>query len=152
MLQTRIPPPIYALVAGLGMWLLDAYLPLLEVLSSPWNRLGLGVILIAGLADLWSLGLFFRARTTPNPMQPQRSSSLVTEGLYGYTRNPMYVGLLLMLCGWAIYLGSLSPLLMLPLFVWVINHQQIFPEEAVLSEKFGDSYQRYRQSVPRWLW
>lgn len=152
MLKTRIPPPIYALIATGLMWVLDQYLPLFAGLAVPWNRVGLVIIAAAVLADLWSLSLFFCARTTPNPMQPQRSSQLVTEGLYRYTRNPMYVGMLIALLGWGIYLGSVSPLLILPLFVWVINHQQIFPEEKVLSEKFGDSYQQYLQSVPRWLW
>lgn len=85
-------------------------------------------------------------------MKPQNSSQLVTEGLYRYTRNPMYVGMLVMLLGWALYLGSLSPLFILPLFIWVINTQQIFPEEAFLTKKFGESYRIYLQAVPRWLW
>lgn len=152
MLQTRIPPPVYALFSAIAMWLLDNNLPILNNLTTPWHRLGLGLIAVALLADLWSLWLFFRARTTPNPMKPQNSSQLVTTGLYRYTRNPMYVGMLIMLIGWAIYLGSLSPWLLLPLFVWVINTQQILPEEAFLAQKFGASYQAYQQSVPRWLW
>ncbi|HPY41879.1 MAG TPA: isoprenylcysteine carboxylmethyltransferase family protein, partial [Thiolinea sp.] len=145
MLQTRIPPPIYALTAALLMWLLNAYFPIFHWISTPWHRVGLLLIALALLADLWSLWLFFRARTTPNPMKPQNSSQLVTAGLYRYTRNPMYVGMLVMLLGWAIYLGSLSPLLVLPLFIWVINTQQVLPEEAFLTEKFGASYQVYLQ-------
>lgn len=152
MLQTRIPPPIYALTAAMLMWLLNTYLPIMPWISTPWHRLGLVLIALALLADAWSLWLFFRARTTPNPMKPQNSSQLVTEGLYRYTRNPMYVGMLVMLLGWAIYLGSLSPLCILPLFIWVINTQQILPEEAVLTKKFGESYRAYLQAVPRWLW
>ncbi len=152
MLKTRIPPPIYAVLTALAMWALDSYVPILQLLAAPWHRFGLGLIALALLADLWSLWLFLRARTTPNPMKPQNSSQLVTAGLYRYTRNPMYLGMLIMLVGWAIYLGSLSPWLMLPLFVWVINTQQILPEEAFLAQKFGASYQAYRQSVPRWLW
>lgn len=152
MLKTRIPPPVYALVAAGLMWLLNVYVALFSYLVAPWNRLGLGLIAVALLADLWSLWLFFRARTTPNPMKPQNSSQLVTAGLYRYTRNPMYVGMLLMLLGWALYLGSFSPLLVLPLFVWVINTQQILPEETFLTEKFGAVYRSYMQSVPRWLW
>lgn len=152
MLKTRIPPPVYAVLTALAMWALDSYVPILQLLAAPWHRFGLGLIALALLADLWSLWLFLRARTTPNPMKPQNSSHLVTSGLYRYTRNPMYLGMLIMLVGWAIYLGSLSPWLMLPLFVWVINTQQILPEEAFLAQKFGASYQVYRQSVPRWLW
>jgi protein-S-isoprenylcysteine O-methyltransferase Ste14 len=152
MLQTRIPPPIYAVGAAFLMWLLNTYLPLVHLPYGSLNKLGLVLIALAVLADIWSLLLFFRARTTPNPMKPQNSSQLVTTGLYRYTRNPMYVGMLVMLLGWAIYLGSLSPFFILPLFVWVINTQQILPEEKFLTEKFGASYRAYMQSVPRWLW
>lgn len=152
MLETLIPPPVYALLAASLMWLLNAYLPIFSWLPYPWNQLGLVFIVLALLADLWSLFLFLRARTTPNPMKPQNTSQLVISGLYRYTRNPMYLGMLIMLLGWGIYLGSLSPFLILPLFIWVINTQQIFPEEAFLTKKFGASYQAYLQAVPRWLW
>lgn len=152
MLQTRIPPPVYAGLTALAMWGLDSYLPIFQLLAAPWHRFGVCLIVLALLADLWSLWLFFRARTTPNPLKPQHTSQLVTTGLYRYTRNPMYVGMLLMLIGWAIYLGSLSPWLIVPFFVWVINTQQIVPEEAFLAQKFGARYQAYQQSVPRWLW
>jgi protein-S-isoprenylcysteine O-methyltransferase Ste14 len=57
-----------------------------------------------------------------------------------------------LILGWAIYLGSISPLLVLPLFIWVINTQQILPEESFLTEKFGDNYRAYLEAVPRWLW
>ncbi|WP_298609260.1 isoprenylcysteine carboxylmethyltransferase family protein [uncultured Thiothrix sp.] len=152
MLQTRIPPPVYALLAAVTMGLLDSYWPIVNIFTAPWHRLGLGLIILALLADVWSLWLFFQARTTPNPLKPQNTSQLVTTGLYRYTRNPMYVGMLVMLLGWAIYLGSLSPWLLLPVFIWVINEQQILPEEVLLGQKFGASYQAYKQSVPRWLW
>lgn len=151
MFKTRIPPPIYALSLALLMWMLHQYLPLLQWLNPPWSYLGVGLIIIAGLADLWSLFLFFKARTTPNPMHPERTQQLVTSGLYRYSRNPMYVGMLLMLIGWWLYLGSLSPAMLLPLFIWIINHQQILPEEAALGAKFGEAYKAYCQHVPRWL-
>lgn len=152
MLETRIPPPVYALSIALLMWGLAAYVPVLEWLPHPWNRAGLLVMGMALLVDFWSLWLFFRARTTPNPLRPDRTRQLVTQGLYRYTRNPMYVGLLVMLAGWALYLGKLSPLLLLPVFVWIIERQQILPEEAVLQAKFGQAYRDYQQRVPRWLW
>ena len=73
------------------------------------------------------------------------------KGLYRFTRNPMYLGMLTWLAGWGIYLGSLSPLIMLPVFIWVLTVQQIIPEETVLAEKFGDDYLAYKQKVRRWL-
>ncbi|MGB5599733.1 MAG: isoprenylcysteine carboxylmethyltransferase family protein, partial [Thiothrix litoralis] len=104
------------------------------------------------LMDFWSLGLFFRAHTTFNPIHPERTQALVTQGPYRYTRNPMYVGMLIILLGWSIWLGSISPFLLLPLFVWVLTKQQIIPEEKILEQTFGDAYLAYKRRVSRWLW
>ena len=116
-----------------------------------YKRQGLGIIGIALLCDFWSLFLFYRAKTTPNPMKPSNTAHLVTSGLYQYSRNPMYVGLAVMLAGWGLYLGSVSPILVMPIFVWVMTKQQIEPEEAVLMQKFSGTYQPYQQRVRRWL-
>ncbi len=150
-LQLKIPPPVYLLTFAGLMWLLDKQLPLLELIPSPWNRLGLILIGTAFLIDFWSLGLFFRAHTTFNPIHPERTRSLVTDGPYRYTRNPMYVGMLVILTGWGIHLGSLAPFLLLPLFVLTLTVQQIIPEEKILAEKFGNTYLAYQKRVRRWL-
>jgi protein-S-isoprenylcysteine O-methyltransferase Ste14 len=138
------------MTAGL-MWLFNQTIPLYHWLESPWNALGLIFIGVAVLLDVWSLWLFFLAKTTFNPMSPSNTSRLVTAGLYRISRNPMYLGLLLMLIGWALYLGSVSPLLLLPLFVWLLTKMQIEPEEIILIEKFGQEYQDYQQRVHRWI-
>ena len=151
MLKTKIPPPVYLLLSASLMWLLNQYFPLFHWLNHPWNQLGLGIIGIALLCDFWSLFLFYRAKTTPNPMKPSNTAHLVTSGLYQYSRNPMYVGLAVMLAGWGLYLGSVSPILVMPIFVWVMTKQQIEPEETVLTQKFGSTYQDYQQRVRRWL-
>jgi len=150
-LELKIPPPVYALSIGLLMWLLNEYIPVTHFIDSPWNKIGIAIIVIAGSLDLWSLVLFFKKHTTPNPMKPENTTGLVTKGLYKYTRNPMYVGLLIILTGYAIWLGSLTPFLVLPLFYWVITEMQIKPEERVLIKKFGQDYQAYKNSVRRWL-
>lgn len=151
-LQLKIPPPVY-LLAFLGlMWLLHKWLPLLHLIPSPWNMAGPVLVGLALLTDFWSLELFFRAHTTFNPMHPERTKALVTTGPYRRTRNPMYAGMLVILSGWGIYLGSFSPFLLLPLFVWVLNVQQIVPEEKVLEQTFGDAYREYKAQVPRWFW
>jgi len=150
-LELKIPPPVYALsIAGL-MWLLNQYLPMSHFIDSPWNNVGLAIILVTGTVDLWSLFLFFKKRTTFNPMKPEATTGLVVKGLYKISRNPMYLGLLIMLFGFAVWLGSVTPFLMLPLFYIVITVMQIKPEEQVLLEKFGDEYQNYKDSVRRWL-
>lgn len=150
-MQPKIFPPVFMLVFAGLMWLLNNYLPIAELISEPWRRIGYGVIAVALIFDLWSLMLFFRAKTTFHPLQIDNTSTLVTSGMYRLTRNPMYLGLLLLLIGWAILLGSLTPFLLLPLFIWVINSQQIQHEERVLEEKFGEFYIEYKEKVRRWL-
>lgn len=151
LLQLKIPPPVYLLAFAGLMWWVNHSLPLLQVVPMPWSNAGLVLIGVAFLVDFWSLGLFFRDRTTFNPIHPERTRALVTDGPYRYTRNPMYVGMLVILTGWGIYLGSLTSFLLLPLFVLVLTTQQIIPEEKILAEKFGDAYGVYRRRVRRWL-
>ncbi|OQX15151.1 MAG: isoprenylcysteine carboxyl methyltransferase [Thiothrix lacustris] len=151
-LQLKIPPPVYLVMFAGLMWLVNAWLPLLHLIAEPWNRAGLLLIAAAVLVDFWSLGLFFRAHTTFNPIHPERTHALVTNGPYRHTRNPMYVGMLVILSGWGIWLGSISPFLLLPVFVWVLTAMQIIPEEKILEQTFGDAYRDYKAQVRRWLW
>jgi len=150
-LELKIPPPVYALSIALLMWLLNENIPVAQLIDSPLNKVGLGIIIIAGTFDFWSLLLFFKKHTTANPMKPENTTGLVITGLYKFSRNPMYVGLLIMLFGFAIWLGSLTPFLLLPVFYGVITVMQIKPEEEILIKKFGKEYQAYKDSVRRWL-
>lgn len=150
-MRPRIFPPVIALfMAGL-MYLLDSYFPLLQLWEEPWNRIGLALMAIAIIIDVWSLALFVLHRTTPHPLKPENTSKLVTGGMYQFTRNPMYLGLLLLLTGFAVYLGSLTPVGILPLFVMLLTNQQILHEERVLEEKFGEEYRVYKERVRRWF-
>ena len=151
MLKLRIPPPLYALMIGAFMWLLNQYAPLLHWISSPWNKIGLLLMIIAFSFELWSALLFFRSQTTVNPMKPENSKKIVTTGTYQFTRNPMYLGLLTVLSGYAIWLGTITPFLLLPLFVLLITTQQIIPEEEILEKNFGKEYLDYKEKVRRWL-
>jgi protein-S-isoprenylcysteine O-methyltransferase Ste14 len=102
-------------------------------------------IALAGVAE------FRRSRTTVHPQHPEKASAVVTRGVYRWTRNPMYLGLLLALAGWSIFLANLAALAGLPLFVAYMNRFQIGPEERALSAKFGPAYASYLVSVRRWL-
>ena len=75
----------------------------------------------------------------------------LTTGLYRVTRNPMYLGMLLVLFGWAVFLSNLAALLIAPLFALYITRFQIIPEERVLAEKFGAAFMAYQSQVRRWL-
>src|SRR6185312_11178713 len=94
---------------------------------------------------------FRKAKTTKNPMKPQAASSLVTAGVYQRTRNPMYLGLLLVLLGLALYLWSAWSLLGPIFFVMYISRFQIEPEERALATLFGSEYSAYKAKVRRWL-
>jgi protein-S-isoprenylcysteine O-methyltransferase Ste14 len=94
---------------------------------------------------------FRRSRTTLNPIEPSRASHLVTAGIFAFSRNPMYLGLVLLLIGWALWLGTASPWFVPPLFAIFLYAAQIVPEEGALETLFGDAYIAYRQKVARWI-
>jgi protein-S-isoprenylcysteine O-methyltransferase Ste14 len=151
MLKARIPPPVLALGTGVLMWWIDGQIPLVRLLASPWNRIGWGFIGIGLAVDAVSVAAFIRAKTTVNPLRADRSTSLVVTGLYRVSRNPMYLGLVTILLGWGLILGSLSPFLLIVVFERVMVIAQIRPEEAVLAAKFGNEYANYTNRVHRWL-
>jgi protein-S-isoprenylcysteine O-methyltransferase Ste14 len=94
---------------------------------------------------------FRRANTTVNPAKPEAASTFVASGVYRVSRNPMYVGLLLVLTGWAFFLCHALTFLFLPVFVAYMNRFQIAPEERALSARFGSEYATYTRSVRRWI-
>lgn len=150
-MATRIPPPVVMLGVALLMWLAACRLPPAPV-DFP-GRLAVALLLAgAGLAVAVAGALAFRrARTTLNPLRPSEASALVAEGIFRYTRNPMYLGDLLVLLGWGVYLGSLPALILSPVFVLWIGRWQIPAEEAALEARFGDAYAAYRRRTRRWL-
>jgi len=150
-LELKIPPPIYVLSIALVMWFLHLYIPVATIISSPWNKGGVVLIILAALFDFSSLYLFFKKRTTPNPMRPEFTTGLVITGMYKISRNPMYLGMLIILFGFAVFLGKLTPFLVLPAFYFLMTEMQIKPEERILEEKFGDEYLDYKSRVRRWL-
>ena len=150
-LRLRIPPPIWLLLFGTLMWMLDRLAPVADLLQPPLNRAG-WVLVLAGAAIIATAMLQFRrAHTTVNPLAPSKASALVSSGIFSYSRNPMYLGLAFALCGWAVVLGSLSPWVALPLFVLVITRLQIEPEEAALTTLFGATYTESCARVGRWF-
>jgi protein-S-isoprenylcysteine O-methyltransferase Ste14 len=151
-LELRVPPVAVALVAALCMWLLSRWTPGGLEWGKPW-RLRTAVLLLAAgiLVAVAGVVEFRRARTTVNPTKPQASSSMVRSGIYRHTRNPMYLGMLLMLAAWAAWLANPVALVVLPAFLLYINRFQIEPEERILARLFAGEFDTYRQSVRRWL-
>ena len=148
------PPPLIALAAallGLALdWLLPAYV--LTVLLTWPQRIAIGAVLIAAAAGLAvsALTRFRSAGTHVEPWKP--STALVTDGVFGWLRNPMYVALTLILAGLAILLASDWMLVMAFVFIAVIHVGVVKREERYLEAKFGDAYRAYKVRVPRYGW
>ncbi|MEO9461210.1 MAG: isoprenylcysteine carboxylmethyltransferase family protein [Marinomonas sp.] len=106
----------------------------------------LGVMLITAAAVQ-----FKKHATTINPFSPEKTSSVVQNGVFAISRNPMYLGMLLILSGTACFLGNPLNVAVLIGFVAFINVAQISPEEAVLQTKFGKEYTAYLKAVRRWI-
>jgi protein-S-isoprenylcysteine O-methyltransferase Ste14 len=150
-IELRVPPVVVALAAALLMALLAR-----SATGLRWpTSVGFGAaallfttgiaIAVAGVRE------FRRASTTVNPMTPAAASAMVRSGIFRYTRNPMYLGMLLMLAGWAVWLASVAAAAVLPVFVLYMNRLQIEPEERALASRFGGEFEDYRRSVRRWL-
>lgn len=150
-LELKIPPAVVFLTCAFAMGWVARQTP-----TYAWpfpGRIFIAAALAAagggfGLAGLWS---FWKDRTSVNPHRPDHASAFVAHGVYRITRNPMYLGLLLILLAWAAYLSNALALVFLPAFVRYMDRFQIRPEERALWTKFGDAFARYAKSVRRWI-
>lgn len=150
-LELKVPPLLLVAITAFAMWLSAVALPGLS--SSHAYRVPVAVvILLAGLAIAVLGVLSFRsARTTVNPLNPASTSSLVTTGVYRWTRNPMYLGFLLMLIAWGVWLSNVTAIAWVVLFAWYLQRFQIVPEERILRALFGAQFDEYARNVRRWL-
>lgn len=150
-LELKVPPPLVALIAGLLMWLVSLLATPIRISFRFRVGAALAVACIGLAIGISAMAAFRRAKTTMNPMKPDTTSSLVTSGVFGFTRNPMYLSLVIYLIAWAVYLSSWPALFVLPAFVLYIDRFQIAPEERTMSSLFGSEYVAYKGRVRRWL-
>jgi protein-S-isoprenylcysteine O-methyltransferase Ste14 len=134
------------LAAGLA---LDGRLTELRFNSMPFVALGMTCAAVGLLLVLSALGLFHRKGTKPEPWKP--SSSLVTSGVYRFTRNPMYLGMLLLYAGIALIWAGPWSATLFPLIFLILNFYVVAREEAYLTRRFGEAYGSYQMQVRRWL-
>lgn len=145
----RSPPLLLVLILAISMLVLDRALPLFRLIHPPvvnfgFVPIGLGVFLI-----LMAAGLFKWRKTTINPFG--EPAVVVREGIYRFSRNPMYLGMLLVLIGFGVWLGNVLALLLAPVFVWIMRRWYIVREEQLLETRFGERYLAYRRQVRRWI-
>ena len=142
-------PPFYFLVAILLMAAFHCILPVKRIIPSPFTCLGVLPILFGGWLSIWSDQLFKKTGTTVKPFE--KSSTLLTHGPYRFSRHPMYLGMMVILLGIAILLGSITPFISVVVFVIVIDRAFIVMEEKMMKETFGNAYGEYKKHVRRWL-
>jgi protein-S-isoprenylcysteine O-methyltransferase Ste14 len=147
--KRRILPPVYLLLALAAMTALHHFAPLLQLIAPPWSAAGVGFIVVGVIIAAAAAFSFRRAGTPVIPFEP--STALVTAGLYRFTRNPMYLGMVSVLIGAALLFGSLGAWLPVPAFILIIRNNFILGEERFLEEIFGAPYLEYKARIRRWL-
>ncbi len=150
-LELRLPPVVLVLIVAMMMWALAFAVPSLAVTVPVAGGLAMGFIMAGAAFALLGVYEFKQASTTVDPRCPDKSASLVVSGVYRLSRNPMYLGFLLLLLGWACYLQHYLPFLLVPVFVLYINRFQIRPEERYMQQKFAADFTAYVSRVPRWV-
>lgn len=150
-MNLKIPPLVLLILVGCLMKGMGSLLPSLEFEFPAIVIVGAAGMLSGVGVSLLGVYEFRKAKTTVDPRNPEKSESLVGVGVYSISRNPMYVGFLLILFGWWLLVANYAALPFLPLFVFYINTFQIKPEELFLTKKFGSAYTEYCSKVRRWV-
>lgn len=150
-MKNKIPPPLWFILTGALMWLVDGQTPGFKF-AFPYLVESRNIVVLTGVAFvLIAIIQFAKLKTTISPLDPSISTSLSTGGVYRITRNPMYLGLAIILLGWGIHLGNPVNLLCIAAFMFVITKWQIKSEEKALRDLFGEEYEAYCRKVRRWI-
>lgn len=150
-LELKVPPVIVVVVFAAAMLGLSWLIPWATI-ELPGSRIASFGLALLGMATAMIGVIAFRTnKTTVDPRTPDAASTVVVGSIYRLSRNPMYLGFLFMLAGWAVYLSNATAALLLPAFVAYINAFQIKPEERILLSKFGSRFAEYMASVGRWV-
>jgi protein-S-isoprenylcysteine O-methyltransferase Ste14 len=145
----KLLPPTYVYIAIVLILVLHFALPGAQLLDSPWRYVGILPLLVGIALNLLADQAFKQHNTTVKPFET--STTLVTGGVFRFTRNPMYLGFVLLLTGIAILLGSLTPWIVVVAFPFLMDMRFVRAEEAMLEARFGDSWLEYKRRVGKWL-
>ena len=148
-MKTTIPPPIVTLIGGLAIY----YSRSLFSFEFPiyTNELSLLCLLIGVLMLFLAAGLFRKHQTTVNPLKPETASHLVTSGVFSLSRNPMYLGMLLILVALSIRFNPMGGTLICAGFIGFITKFQIIPEEIAMQKLFSEKFNSYCRNTRRWI-
>ena len=148
-IKTKFPPPLVALTFGFLINYTKNIFPKIEIKNE--IIFGSFMIIIGLIIILSAIILFKKYQTTITPLNPSNATKLITDGIYKFSRNPMYLGLLLMLMGISIILNLTGGVLLIPLFILYLNLFQIIPEENAMVDLFKDEFIDYKKNVRRWI-
>jgi len=150
-MKLMIPPVVQVIASAIAMWLFKKQFPLLDFALIHQHLISGALIACGLMITIIAVVDFRKAKTTVNPTAPSQANTLVIKGLYRFSRNPMYVGFLTILSGWAIGIGNIGALGIILVFIWYMTVFQIKPEEQALKDKFGADYEAYCEKVRRWI-
>lgn len=150
-LELKIPPVVIVLLLGAAMYAAARLAPAFGF-GLPASRIIAAAVAVSGvIVAVLGVASFRRAGTTVDPLHPAAASQLVVSGIYRRTRNPMYLGMLLLLLGWGVFLGNGLAFIPAAAFIPLMNCLQIGPEERILAATFGPAFTAYQSAVRRWL-
>jgi protein-S-isoprenylcysteine O-methyltransferase Ste14 len=145
----KLLPPIYLYCAMALLFALHILIPGPQIVPSPWRYLGIIPLILGSILNVAADQAFKRHKTTVKPFEV--STSLITNGVFRFTRNPMYVGFVLLLAGAALLLGSVTPWIVVIVFPFLMELRFVRTEEAMLEARFGETWLAYKQRVRRWF-
>ena len=148
-METKIPPPIVTLVFSLSIYFSREMFPAIEIQYSLY--LGIFLLLSGFFILVSAVRLFRKDKTTVNPLSPEQATKLVTDGIFKYSRNPMYLGMAFILGSIAVFFNLLGGIILIALFCAYITKFQIIPEERAMRNLFSDDFEKYIKSTRRWI-
>ena len=148
-IKTKFPPPLVALTFGFLINYTKNIFPKIEIKNE--NFFGSIMIISGFIIILSAIILFKKYKTTITPLNPSNATKLINGGIYKFSRNPMYLGLLLVLLGISFMINIIGGFLLIPLFILYLNLFQIIPEENAMVDLFKDEFLDYKKNVRRWI-
>jgi len=148
-MNNKIPPPIVTLICGIAIYLSKSFFDQFFIYSN--NRISLFFLILGLVVFLSAVKSFRRHKTTVNPLEPRQASSLVTSGIFKFSRNPMYLGMLIILLSISFKFNLIGGMFTSLFFYIFITKFQILPEEAAMNDLFGDEFINYSKKTRRWI-
>ena len=148
-MNNRIPPPIVTLICGTSIYYSKSFFN--QFLNFSNNGISLFLLILGLIIFISAVRSFREQKTTVNPLKPKQASSLVTSGIFRFSRNPMYLGMLIILLSISFKFNLLGGIIISLLFFIFITKFQIYPEEEAMNELFGDKFTQYSNTTRRWI-